>query len=127
MNKYGIQVSAFTNNLEILEAGLVHMTTPDVEFRVDNLVIRCVFETNNQGTHFQGQLEDGVLVFRLYNFANSLGEGPYSPLAIGTIKGRQLFFHFQVNTNANGTANGGVFREFKYSFMLGEENETAGS
>ena len=126
MNKYGIQVSAFTNNLEVLEAGLVHMTTPDVEFRVDNLVIRCVFETDNQGVRYQGQLEGGVLVFRFYNFANSLGEGVDSPLAIGSIKGRTLFFQFYVNTNVNASANGGSFREFKYSFMLGEANGTAG-
>jgi hypothetical protein len=126
MNKYGIQFATLTNELEVLESGLVHITNSEVEFRIDNLILKCFFETDNGGSRYQGQVENGILVFHLYNFSNSLGEGLSAPLKIGTVKGRDLFFHFYVNTNTNGGENGAEFREFKYSFMLGRSNETAG-
>jgi len=123
MNKFGIKVSASTNGLEVLESGLVHLTTPEVEFKVDNLVIRCIFENDDGGSRFEGKVESEALTFRLYNFNNSIGEGNDSPLAIATIKNRDLFFHFHVNTYSNSSASNSPFREFKYSFMLGAENE----
>ncbi|EGR2123796.1 DUF6864 domain-containing function [Vibrio cholerae] len=123
MNKYGIQVSKFTNGLEVLDSGVVHISTPDIEFRVDNLTIRFLFEQDSGSSRYEGQVEEGILVFRLFNFQNPLGEGLDEPVPIASIKGRELYLQFYVNSNLRGANGQKAFREFKYTFLLGGANE----
>ena len=118
MNSHGIAITVNTNGLEVLESGLVHLTTPEVSFTVDSLNVRCQFESDNGNSRYEGGMENGQLVFRLFNFNNAIGEGPDEPLNIATIKGRPLFFNFYVNTKRSELN----IREFKYTFLLGAGN-----
>ncbi|ENY5168486.1 hypothetical protein ACEZNU_004518 [Vibrio parahaemolyticus] len=127
MNSLGIPFTARTNGLEVLESGVVHVTTDDLEFTLDNITIRFRFEddTNDTTTRYKGGVENGVLTFRLFNFKNTFGEGPQQPLLIAQIRGRNAFLMFYVNTNVNGSGANQHFREFKYSFLLEPERGTA--
>lgn len=120
MNKYGIQISKFTDGLEVLDSGIIHMTSSDIEFNVDNLKIKFIFTTdkNNSAPRYEGEVVGGVLLFKLYNFNNSLGEGPDAPIPIASIRNRELFILFYVNSNISTSNNSGWFREFKYTFFL---------
>ncbi|WCP81162.1 hypothetical protein PQE20_03965 [Vibrio harveyi] len=122
MNKYGIQVTKFTNGLEVLESGVVHISSPDLEFQIDNLKVKFLFVSDEGSPRYEGKVEDGVLLFRLFNFNNSLGEGLEQPVPIASIKGKELYIQFYVNSNLNGANGQGAFREFKYTFLLGDVN-----
>lgn len=124
MNKYGIEFKITTNNLEVFESGSVQINTPDITFKMDSLVFRCVFESDGQpGGHYSGKLENGEFVLKLYNFDNSLGEGISEPLQLATVMNRKLYFLFYISTYASTIDSNQKLREFKYTFLLGGENE----
>ncbi|MFQ2018521.1 DUF6864 domain-containing function [Aeromonas jandaei] len=124
MNKFGIDFSVTTNNCEVIESGVVHVFSSEISFKIDNLIFRCIFENDNEiGSHYSGQVENGEFVLRLYNFNNSLGEGVSFPLQVATLRNRKLYFLFYINTFANTSDSNKKLREFKYSFLLGGENE----
>ena len=129
MNSHGIRFSVSTNDLEVIESGVVHMTTPEIEFKIDNLTILCIFEedTSTSDTRYDGKVVDNTLTFKLTNFNNPMGEGVDTPLNIATIQNRNLYFYFYVNSNLNGSVNSSTkFREFKYTFLLGKESDVEG-
>ncbi|HBC3560402.1 TPA: hypothetical protein KD093_004763, partial [Vibrio parahaemolyticus] len=103
-------------------SGVVHISSPDLEFQIDNLKVKFLFVSDEGSPRYEGKVEDGVLLFRLFNFNNSLGEGLDQPVPIASIKGKELYIQFYVNSNLNGANGQGAFREFKYTFLLGDAN-----
>ncbi|MDV5167505.1 DUF6864 domain-containing function [Photobacterium rosenbergii] len=118
MNNHDIPVSVSTNGLEVIASGLVHLTTPDVSFKVGDLDIRFIFQNDKGEGRYEGKVENGILTINLFNFSSAIGEGNPVPLSIATIKGRELFVTYYVNT-----FNNGPLREFHYTFMLGGTSE----
>ncbi|EJG0913753.1 DUF6864 domain-containing function [Vibrio parahaemolyticus] len=117
MNNYGIPITVSTNGLEVISSGIVHLTTPELTFKIDNLTLKFEFKEDDKGGRYEGKVEDNILKMTLFNFKNSLGEGNPDPIPIASVKGKQLYITYYVNS-----FNGGEMREFHYTFMLGAFN-----
>lgn len=113
MSDLNIPISVYTNGLELIASGVVHLTTPDVLFHIGDLKVKFIFKVDAEGARYDGLVDNGVLVISLYNFSNALGEGNPDPISIAKIKGRELFVTYYVKTLPNG------MREFTYTFLLG--------
>jgi len=103
-----------TSGYEVIHSGIVHLHEPEVEFEISDLTFKFRFKKGTDGTRFDADIVDNVMVLTLFNFDNSLGQGKIDPVEIATLNGRKLYITFFVNTMEDNV------RQFNYTFMLGD-------
>lgn len=116
MNSHNISVSLRNNNLEHLESGSLMIRGTELDLDIDTIKIKFSFLQDSKGIRYEGNVIDGVLYFKLYNFKNTLGEGVY-PVKVGTLRGRELYLGFHVHSSLD--SNDSTGRIFNYYIMLG--------
>ncbi len=91
------------DNKKVLDSGIVHsFNMEDLEFTVseeDNMILLIKVSgdrKNNEGS-ISAEVENDKLVVYIKNPHVVLNFGPTTPLKIGTIKDKYLYFLFRVN------------------------------
>jgi hypothetical protein len=112
MNEIKYPIKITSNGYEVIASGVVHITEPEIKFEVANLTVQFQFRKDTGGGRFEGEIDNNKLIIKLFNFANSLGEGKLEPVEIGTLDNKRLYATWYVNTIENS------LRQFSYTFML---------
>jgi hypothetical protein len=120
VNINGNIVSVKIGMLDLLASGsvLVHDTSP-VEFKIGNLSFELMFYEDKSISTNKIEFENpatktNTLFIKTTNFNNILGTMNTSPLQVGTLSNRILYFSFIVYTIENNN------RVIHYSWFLGQ-------
>ena len=101
---------------DLLFSGVVHIDQTECLIEIENLKLVFIFKDDDGQSRYEGKVEDDRLNIYLINHKNSLGEGTFSPLEIGTLKNRKLYvtyFVFSTSPEENK-------RVLEFAFYLGE-------
>ena len=101
-----------TKEYEIISSGVVHLTEPEVTFKLGGLVVRYRFKLDLNKPRFIGEMINNELIITLYNSNNITGEGKIDPVEIGLLDGKRLFTTWFVETFEQN------LRKFSYTFLL---------
>jgi len=88
----------------------------------NSLTFTFVFEDDRTETEAMRFSKTGVKEFQvsLINFSKSIGSGSHSPIQLGSLYGRELFFSYRVNTIPHSPE-----KLFYYSWYLGRKTKDA--
>lgn len=111
-------VKASIGSYEVVATGQIHAVDLPIDFVVNGLKLRFVFDTDgaDKGSRYESEQVDGVFVIKLINFTNELGEGVLEPLVFATSENRDLAITFYVHTVKSGSKIG---RRFAYTLLAG--------
>lgn len=113
----GMPVTLKSAGKDIIANGIAH-TFDRENFEIEIRGLRFVFEfrTDSNGQRIEQEVMSATgLKLLLYNFNNTLGTGLTSPLELGTLSNRKLYFAFLV-----GALSESSIRTVTYTFFLGE-------
>lgn len=101
---------------QLIESGVIHLDVNEVTFQVRNLYFVFKFIADKDNTRYESEVdsENNRLLFNLYNFNNSLGQGLLSPAQVGTLGGKKLYvswFVHSIDIENN-------LRSFQYAFYV---------
>lgn len=103
---------------ELIFSGFVHIDQSKVDVEFDDMIIEFNFVSEDTGpSRFEAEAEGAQkLIFKLYNHNNSLGEGIFTPLEIGSHEQRKLYVTYFAST-INATESR---RRLEFAFYLGD-------
>lgn len=103
---------------EVVAAGEIHAVDLPIDFVVNGLNLRFVFETGREGSEsrYESEQVGDVFVIKMFNFNNELGEGVLEPLVFATFGSRDIAITFYVHSVTNGSKTA---RRFTYTLLAG--------
>lgn len=115
----GFKLGVKVGGKELAFSGFVHLNSPEVLIEVNDITYEFRFLTDSGGARYGSSMEEGndkKLIIELYNHANSIGEGEYTPLLIGKMAGRKHYLTYVAYT-ANVEMH---LRRLEFAFYLGD-------
>ncbi|SPR97397.1 DUF6864 domain-containing function [Cupriavidus taiwanensis] len=106
-----------TGSRDVIAAGtVITADSRNLELQLAHLRVVLEFVTDGSSTRMEsGPSNASALNLRLYNFNNSIGSGTTSPIEIGTLAGRKLWFAFMVYALSPESS-----KTVHYTFMAGD-------
>lgn len=96
-----INVKTLVGEYEILKSGVVHVSDANpLCLTIGNLEMKFIFAVNisTSESSWEAKVDDNILIWKLVNFNNTLGQGLLTPLKLGKINNRELLASFFVWT-----------------------------
>ena len=113
----GVTLNVKVGDKDLISSGIIHLEQSEFEITINTLVIRFCFIDDDGQSRFAGRIEESVLIVELYNHNNSLGEGVFAPLELGTLGNRKLYATYYVSTVQKEEKK----RRFEFALYLGDK------
>lgn len=92
-----IDIKIDVDGFELIHSGILNLFSKSFKLTINNLIITFSFENKTDviGIRIIGKpVDDKSLNITFVNLSNSLLEGFFTPLSLGTLNGKNLYMNF---------------------------------
>lgn len=112
-------VKAFVGDLEVIESGTVHVgLNRNLKLQIgNNMAMEFLFveDKKKEKGSIKTRIDGKKMIWTLFNFENTIGEGIINPLEVGTFNDRRIYLSFYISTPNKDNEN----RIINYVIYLG--------